>query len=619
MTLHKTIEEIWDDNYVVPLYQRAFAWGEEQITQLIQDVYDSYKAHPDGTYYIGSLVVLRRPDDTFEVIDGQQRLTTLHIVRRILSDNIPCRLTYDSRPDVELFFDGLYQSPSPEQYADDHRHADHGKAYRLYDALDTVLEAKIVTQRRDEGDLTTTLATMDDATRDELGRYLLTHVVLIRTELPADTDVAAYFEIMNNRGEQLQEHEIIKAKMMARLASEHERGVFSRVWDACSQMSVPIQRALADGRERVFGADFNTLSTEALATLATDMPTRAAQTIDDILADTTPTQSADIPLDPVELPYEPIIDFPNFLMHAFKLIEPSVQLNADKMQEEYDKLLDIDAMDFVARLLRLRTLFDRYVVKTVGEDEDDENLKWMLKRPYAARGALKFRNTFSTATTEPDDDESENDEDEQARLVKQESLLQVTFRGKKYKRWLFALLTFLMEQKCPVEEVKAGDLIRFLDQWIIGQYEHLLQTKGDITAKGTDTPHFLFVFIDYLYWLESLAPRHKIPFTKKKFLFNYKYYNSVEHHLPQSYTHTDGAKLDDIGNLCLISKSKNSSLNDKGPLEKANDKQGLMPKRTIMYEMTRREKGWATRQIELHSQDIKKLLAAYRDIINPDR
>ena len=38
-SLNKTIAQIWEDKYVVPLYQRNFAWGEEQIGQLIQDIY----------------------------------------------------------------------------------------------------------------------------------------------------------------------------------------------------------------------------------------------------------------------------------------------------------------------------------------------------------------------------------------------------------------------------------------------------------------------------------------------------------------------------------------------------------------------------------------------------
>lgn len=57
--LNKTINEIFEDSYVIPLYQRNFAWGEEQIQQLIQDIYDASQ-QGDLKYYIGTLVVLKR-------------------------------------------------------------------------------------------------------------------------------------------------------------------------------------------------------------------------------------------------------------------------------------------------------------------------------------------------------------------------------------------------------------------------------------------------------------------------------------------------------------------------------------------------------------------------------
>ena len=59
--LNKNIAEIWQDDYVVPLYQRNYAWQESQIQQLLQDIYDNSKTL-DSNYFIGSLVVLQRPD-----------------------------------------------------------------------------------------------------------------------------------------------------------------------------------------------------------------------------------------------------------------------------------------------------------------------------------------------------------------------------------------------------------------------------------------------------------------------------------------------------------------------------------------------------------------------------
>ena len=72
------------NKYVVPMYQRNYAWGEGEINQLILDVKDyQKKANDEGElqpYYIGTLVVFERADGQLEVIDGQQRFTTLTLM-----------------------------------------------------------------------------------------------------------------------------------------------------------------------------------------------------------------------------------------------------------------------------------------------------------------------------------------------------------------------------------------------------------------------------------------------------------------------------------------------------------------------------------------------------------
>ena len=65
--------------YEVPIYQRNYAWGENQIQQLIDDIYDS-----NGTYFLGNLIVNQKNTDVYEVIDGQQRLTTLYLLEKYL-------------------------------------------------------------------------------------------------------------------------------------------------------------------------------------------------------------------------------------------------------------------------------------------------------------------------------------------------------------------------------------------------------------------------------------------------------------------------------------------------------------------------------------------------------
>lgn len=89
-----SIKELFGtDDYVIPIYQRNYEWGEPQITQLIQDIVDyivksrSNKSESKPRYYIGSLIAYERKLEgsvIYETIDGQQRLTTLTILLNVI-------------------------------------------------------------------------------------------------------------------------------------------------------------------------------------------------------------------------------------------------------------------------------------------------------------------------------------------------------------------------------------------------------------------------------------------------------------------------------------------------------------------------------------------------------
>ena len=611
--INKTISQIWDDNYVVPIYQRNYAWGEEQITQLLQDIYDASQ-NEESNYFIGSLVVLLRTDGVFEVIDGQQRLTTLHLICKKLGILKQSHLSYDSRPEVEEFFSDLFASKACDEFLEDYSKRDTRKIYHLVEALETLESTGIHTHADHDDDIVVSLNSMGDEVKNKMAEYLNNNVILVRTILPDDTDVAAYFEIMNNRGEQLQEHEIVKALMMKSL-DEDQRKVFASIWDACSQMNIPIQRSLSSLRNNdypIFGPEYDSLHEDFIRLYRLHDSNEGFLSIDEILSKSD-IQQTDNVVYPEEIEYYSIIDFPNFLMLIFKTYDNSCQLNANYLQDTY-KNQSINSMDFVERLLKYRTAFDRFVVKTTGSEDDVESMHWIMKKPYRdKKGSLRFRNTFSMANDEPDENEAENDV--QKRIVKQLSMLQVTFRNKKYKNWLFDYLQFICENN--IEHINANQIIKYLDDWMLSFYNQLLEKHDNESKKwvfeslGVDTPHFLFNFIDYLYWVESRNPKaeNHISYIEEVKDFDFKYYNSVEHHLPQSYENIDQVNIDNIGNLCLISRSGNSSLNDKAPKEKARIVPGLYPKRRIMYTITQNNAGiWDRKRIEEHCDDIKNLL-----------
>ena len=82
-----------DIEYTIPLYQRAYAWEDKQLVQLLEDIQDV----SEGTnYYIGSLIVSKQ-SGKYEVVDGQQRLTSLYILLNCLGIKTRPALTFACR------------------------------------------------------------------------------------------------------------------------------------------------------------------------------------------------------------------------------------------------------------------------------------------------------------------------------------------------------------------------------------------------------------------------------------------------------------------------------------------------------------------------------------------
>ena len=69
------VEKTFKSFYIVPDYQREYVWqADQQVDQLLNDVYDAFEDDPTKEYFLGSTVVFDNGSKN-ELIDGQQRLT----------------------------------------------------------------------------------------------------------------------------------------------------------------------------------------------------------------------------------------------------------------------------------------------------------------------------------------------------------------------------------------------------------------------------------------------------------------------------------------------------------------------------------------------------------------
>lgn len=85
-------------HFFIPSYQRGYRWGEDEVLRLLDDIYQNGEKN-----YCLQPIVVRKKDNTFELIDGQQRLTTIYLIYKYMHDVNPFfneptfSLTYETR------------------------------------------------------------------------------------------------------------------------------------------------------------------------------------------------------------------------------------------------------------------------------------------------------------------------------------------------------------------------------------------------------------------------------------------------------------------------------------------------------------------------------------------
>lgn len=110
-------------NFYIPSYQRGYRWDKDQITDLLEDIYDFIYITKGDKYCLQPIVVKKMKDHRYEVLDGQQRLTTIFILLNCIKKyNTLLKtysLAYQTRPDSEDFLKQLSQElndTNPDYY-----------------------------------------------------------------------------------------------------------------------------------------------------------------------------------------------------------------------------------------------------------------------------------------------------------------------------------------------------------------------------------------------------------------------------------------------------------------------------------------------------------------------
>ncbi|HHE8782031.1 TPA: HNH endonuclease family protein, partial [Haemophilus influenzae] len=482
----------------------------------------------------------------------------------------------------------------------------------------------------------------------DLAYFLLEKVEIIRTEVPKDTDLNHYFEIMNIRGEQLEKHEILKARLLEILPEGIQRSVFAQIWDACSDMSRYALIGIESGlRSNIFGKDWqgipklfndiiqdykiNVENTNKKVKVQQDADSTGGQlSILDLI-----DKSNEQIVQPIknnefsEGSFNSVIDFPNFLMHVLRIYLElrcddsrfkDVSLDERELLNSFGKDWSKEnVIDFIDTLLSCRYLFDKYVIKSSTLRSEDEH--WSLwKIVKGSSNNYYYKNTFGGDNNESNDTES-NEKTKTAIMLL--SMFHVSNPSRIYKNWLYAVLRALYTHR---EKIRFNSYIRFLEKLcdnfyfgnncqekditdiILGEEKINFYSNNKKWNDGVLVPNFVFNRLDYQLW-----KKYKEKYPKFRFTFR----SSVEHHYPQHPSEEYGLErlekkiLDNFGNLYLLSQSKNSRLSNLTPEAKCSyykNKNYDSLKQALMMEKTKELNNWKNEEILKHGEEMLEIL-----------
>lgn len=232
-----------DFQYVIPSYQRPYTWEEQHASVLFDDLYNFFQTEKEDEYFLGSIVLIKQEGKPYaEVIDGQQRLTTLTILFAVFAaldhGGINGQLyKYIFEPGNE--FEGI--NPQPRLTLRE-RDKDYFKQYvqeLKFEALFKLdneqleNEAKLHIKQNSKVlyDKVKTTFDNDAQSLKEFIKFLVQRCFIVAVTTPSQNTAFRVFSVMNSRGLDLQPTDIIKADVIGALSVETEREACSKKWE----------------------------------------------------------------------------------------------------------------------------------------------------------------------------------------------------------------------------------------------------------------------------------------------------------------------------------------------------------------------------------------------------
>ena len=251
----KAIRTLFSDDFWfnIPSYQRPYVWGKDNITDLLDDIVYAFKYNTQDKYFLGSLVLQEKTKYEYDILDGQQRLTTLCIFMAVLRDlakddslkealqsllfvkgnkfkgiKDKARLTFEIRSEVEEFFQECIIKENGTNNIDEFMKVNNIllndiSIKNMYKAISTIREFI----ENNEYDI--------NFEQEDFFNFIYEN--LIFAYVCSDTREQAFrlFTILNNRGIPLTTADILKSLNLDKISDEAQRNEYAKKWEELEQ------------------------------------------------------------------------------------------------------------------------------------------------------------------------------------------------------------------------------------------------------------------------------------------------------------------------------------------------------------------------------------------------
>jgi uncharacterized protein with ParB-like and HNH nuclease domain len=241
----KSVKQLFcntDSFYSVPNYQRPYCWESEQIEQLWDDLIGAYEAN-DENYFLGPIILIKTDNDYYDVVDGQQRITTLTILFCVLRDFYlgnddlildAVKSHLDHKYRLRLITQAFYQNQFEQEVLNkvlipDEKHIKEKRKNNNYLNAAIIFQEKLKEFCEHEG-----LAALK-----RFSDYIFDRVVVITITCHNQKHAIKLFQVLNYRGLDLTNADLIKSYLYGEIPSdqEKEKAQFISTWDQIETVS----------------------------------------------------------------------------------------------------------------------------------------------------------------------------------------------------------------------------------------------------------------------------------------------------------------------------------------------------------------------------------------------